>query len=115
MSSANKGVSKHYTTHDLGNRILTALKAAGSDLDALTVDDLAPVDEFHIRGRTATEELAQWAEVQPAHRLLEDWKPVGLHLLMGNNAAAKFGNVLRNLEEDRVRVVQAVMKRAGSV
>jgi hypothetical protein len=30
---------------------------------------------------------------------------------MGNDAAAKFANVLRNLEEDRVRVVQAVMKR----
>ena len=37
--------------------------------------------------------------------------PVGLHLLMGNDAATKFTNVLRNLEEDRVRVVQAVMKR----
>ncbi len=37
--------------------------------------------------------------------------PVGLHLLMGNDAVAKFGNVLRNLEEDRVQVVQAVMKR----
>ena len=38
-------------------------------------------------------------------------QPVGLHLLMGNDAATKFTNVLRNLEEDRVRVVQAVMKR----
>ena len=40
----------------------------------------------------------------------EGWMPVGLHLLMGNDAVVKFGNVLRNLEEDRVRVVQAVMK-----
>jgi len=39
------------------------------------------------------------------------WLPVGLHLVMGNDAAAKFANVLRNLEEDRVRVVQAVVKR----
>ena len=30
---------------------------------------------------------------------------------MGNDAAAKFRNVLRSLEEDRVRVVQAVMTR----
>ena len=43
----------------------------------------------------------------------EDRKPVGLHLLMGDDAAAKFGNVLRNLEEGRLRVVQAVMKRAS--
>ena len=45
------------------------------------------------------------------HVRTEGWMPVGLHLLMGNDAVAKFGNVLRNLEEDRVQVVQAVMKR----
>ena len=37
--------------------------------------------------------------------------PVGLHLLMGGDASAKFTNALRNLEEGCVRVVQAVMKR----
>ena len=37
--------------------------------------------------------------------------PIGLHLLMGNDAAAESSNVLRNLEEGLVRVVQAVMKR----
>ncbi len=41
----------------------------------------------------------------------EGWMPVGLHLLMGNDAATKFANVLRNLEAGRVRVVQAVMRR----
>lgn len=41
----------------------------------------------------------------------EGWMPVGLHLLMGDDAATKFGNVLRNLEEGRVRVVQAVYTR----
>ncbi len=71
MTTPYIGVSEHYTIHDLGNRILAALKAAGKDLDALTVDDLAPVDEFHIRGRAATEELAHWAEIQPGHVLLD--------------------------------------------
>ena len=37
--------------------------------------------------------------------------PVGLHLLMGDDASVKFGNVLRNLEEGRVQVIQAVMER----
>ena len=41
----------------------------------------------------------------------EGWMPVGLHLLMGDDAAARFSNVLRNLEEGRARVVQAVLKR----
>ena len=49
--NSHRRISDHYTVSDLGNRILAALEAAGKDLEALTVDDLAPVDEFHIRGR----------------------------------------------------------------
>ena len=33
--------------------------------------------------------------------------------LMGEDAATRFENVLRNLEENRARVVQAVMKRVA--
>jgi len=40
--------------------------------------------------------------------------PLGLHLLMGSDAGTKFSNLLRNLEEDRVRVVQAVLRRPAS-
>jgi hypothetical protein len=35
--------------------------------------------------------------------------PLGLQLIMGPDAQQKAKNVLRNLEEDRLRVVQAVM------
>ena len=65
MSDAGKNVSEHYTQGDLEQRILSALEEAGKELDSLAVDDLAPVDEFHVRGRTATEELAKLAEIQP--------------------------------------------------
>ena len=41
----------------------------------------------------------------------EGWMPVGLHLLMGNDAETKFANVLLNLEEGRLQIVQAVMQR----
>ena len=71
MTVPEKRVSEHYSIANLEDQILAALEAVGKDLDALTVDDLAPVDEFHIRGRTSTEELAQWAEVQPFHKLLD--------------------------------------------
>ena len=43
----------------------------------------------------------------------EGWAPVGLHLLMGDDAAIRFANLFRNLEEDRVRVVQAVLRRSA--
>src|ERR1700732_4958639 len=47
-------VEAHYTSQSLGEAILAALKAAGKDLDHLTPDDLAPVDEFHGGQRPGT-------------------------------------------------------------
>lgn len=51
-------VATHYGTDGLLDRILAALAQAGKDVDKLTIDDLALVDEFHSRRRRATEELA---------------------------------------------------------
>lgn len=51
-------IESHYTRGTLLDEIVAGLVAAGKDLDALTPDDLAPVDEFHIRGRESTVELA---------------------------------------------------------
>lgn len=51
--------AQHYGRSGLGDAILDALTAAGKDIDRLTPDDLAPIDEFHTRGRTATVELAR--------------------------------------------------------
>jgi hypothetical protein len=51
-------VAQHYDKDGLLDRVLGALAEAGKDLDHLTIDDLAPVDEFHSRRRLATQELA---------------------------------------------------------
>ena len=51
-------VASHYRTDGLLDRILDALQRAGKDIDRLTIDDLAPVDEFHSRRRQATVELS---------------------------------------------------------
>jgi SAM-dependent methyltransferase len=51
-------VARHYGKGGLLDRILVALVAADKDLDHLTIDDLALVDEFHSRRRLATVELA---------------------------------------------------------
>lgn len=52
-------ITDHYATTGLLDRILTALRTAGKDLDRLTINDLGPIDEFHSRRRQATEELAR--------------------------------------------------------
>jgi ubiquinone/menaquinone biosynthesis C-methylase UbiE len=55
--SLNDAVVAHYGRADLLDRIDAALRQAGKDPQRPTVDDLAPVDEFHARGREATKEL----------------------------------------------------------
>jgi SAM-dependent methyltransferase len=59
--STSIDVSKHYGRSDLAERILGALRDAGKDAEHPTIEDLAPVDHFHLRGRDATLELARRA------------------------------------------------------
>lgn len=68
---AELDVTAHYTIPELGQRILDLLEAAGVDLDALGIDDLAPVDAFHMRGRAATEQLLGWVDIRPTDRVLD--------------------------------------------
>ena len=70
MTSTSAVVS-HYERDNLGNMILEALKAAGKDINRLTPADLAPIDEFHTRGRAATVELAQLLSLKGGERVLD--------------------------------------------
>jgi ubiquinone/menaquinone biosynthesis C-methylase UbiE len=71
MSKGRDAVEDHYTRPDLGEIILAALKAAGKDLDHLTPDDLAPVDEFHGGQRPATIRLAELVGFTGTERVLD--------------------------------------------
>src|SRR5256886_17196210 len=66
-----RAVEEHYTRRSLGETILAALRTAGKDLEHLTPDDLAPVDEFHSGQRNATVRLAQLAGVSGAEDVLD--------------------------------------------
>ena len=55
--SYDKSVSDHYLHGDLLNAIETSLAALGKTTQNVTIEDLAPVDEFHIGGRLATDSL----------------------------------------------------------
>jgi hypothetical protein len=50
-------VSKHYTHGGLVEAIRAGIVSLGKEIDTVTVDDLAPVDEFHIGGRRASAEI----------------------------------------------------------
>jgi SAM-dependent methyltransferase len=53
--SNDKAVSEHYVHGDLLVAIQTAITKLGKTVDSVTIEDLAPVDEFHIGGRQATD------------------------------------------------------------
>jgi ubiquinone/menaquinone biosynthesis C-methylase UbiE len=73
----NEAIQTHYTRADLGDVILAALEKAGKDVNRLTLEDLAPIDQFHIRGRTATLELARAAGLDAAKHVLDVGSGVG--------------------------------------
>lgn len=55
----NDRIARHYSENpELARAIAQNFRDAGKGLEALTTADLATVDEFHIRGRKATLELA---------------------------------------------------------
>jgi ubiquinone/menaquinone biosynthesis C-methylase UbiE len=64
-------IESHYHREDLRDRLIRALEAAGKDTASLTTEDLSPLDEFHIRGREATLELARLAGFQRDSQVLD--------------------------------------------
>ena len=71
MSDAAAEIEHHYGRGGLLDRILAALKEAGKDLDNLSIEDLAPIDELHSRRRLATEHLAAMLAPRPGERVLD--------------------------------------------
>lgn len=66
-------VEAHYAraSGGLAERIAVELQGVGVDLAALTPEHLETVDEFHIRGRQATLELAARMAILPQARVLD--------------------------------------------
>jgi sarcosine/dimethylglycine N-methyltransferase len=64
-------ISAYWGRDGLEEAILEALAASGKDLDALTIDDLAALDQFHSGGKGATIRLARLAHLSPGTRVLD--------------------------------------------
>jgi ubiquinone/menaquinone biosynthesis C-methylase UbiE len=56
-----RAIDAYWGRENLAEAILAALTARGADLDALTPDIVAPVDQFHGGGKPATDRLAHLA------------------------------------------------------
>jgi len=66
-----QAVKEHWEREDLSEAILAALRESGKNLDALTLDELAPFDQFHRGGKRFTLRLANLAGLRPNMRVLD--------------------------------------------
>jgi SAM-dependent methyltransferase len=76
MSTETK-VAGHYTRGRLEEMILQAVKQTGKNPEQVTAGDFAAMDEFHVGGIEATQELATHMELRPGMRLLDIGSGVG--------------------------------------
>lgn len=111
MLTAEK-VQKHYASPDLGGLVLSALAQAGKDIYNLLPSDLAPVDEFHIRGRKATIELAHAVGLEADMTVLDVGSGIGG---ASRYIAAEFGCQVTGLDltEDYCRVAEMLTNMVG--
>lgn len=108
----HKDVVEHYTKQDLGEAILAGLKKGGKDPDNLKQEDLAPVDEFHIRGREATVELAKQLSLDASKNVLDVGSGIGG---ASRYLASVYGCRVTGLDltEEYCRVAQMLADRIG--
>jgi MPBQ/MSBQ methyltransferase len=112
MSAEARAADAYWGRAGLEAAILDALAAAGKNVDVLTVDDLAPADQFHSGGKKATERLARLAGLQPGTRVLDVGGGLGGP---ARTLAAEFGChvTVIDVTESYVRTGEALTARAG--
>jgi SAM-dependent methyltransferase len=77
VNGSNDKIITHYTKDGLLDRILGKLAASGISVDALTSADLKPVDEFHIGGVEATDDLLDQLEIGTVTQMLDIGSGIG--------------------------------------
>lgn len=98
-----KGGVPHYPTPWAQSADLSALAAPDDARAMIAAAGLEVTDWVDKNGRSL-----QWFRAALLRMQESGPAPLGLHLLMGPTAADKFNNVLRNLEQDRISIVQGV-------
>lgn len=105
-------VQGQYARGNVWDRIESAIRAVGGDPGHLSLEELAPLEEFHIGGRRASLELAGMAAFAPGCRVLDVGAGLGgpARLL-----AARFGCLVTALDltEEYCRAAEMLCKATG--
>jgi SAM-dependent methyltransferase len=107
-----RAIDAYWGRENLAEAILAALTARGTDLDALTPDATAPVDQFHGGGKPATERLARLAGAAPGMQVLDVGGGFGGP---ARTLAVEFGCLVTtvDLTASYVRAAQTLTTRMG--
>jgi ubiquinone/menaquinone biosynthesis C-methylase UbiE len=113
-SSSTIAIKNHYShSKNLGDTIISALQKAGKDVNALTVDDLASIDEFHTRGLEATAIFVQLVgDLKPDYYVLDVGSGIGGP---SRYIAARFGCHIIGLDlvEEYCNAAKMLAKKVG--
>jgi ubiquinone/menaquinone biosynthesis C-methylase UbiE len=112
MNKLETDVIAQYQDGALLARILDALKDSGIDIDNLQPHDLAPIDEFHIGGRKATQHLLDKMALAPHAHVLD----VGCGIGGAARHIATSGNRVTGIDltPEYIETAKALSHRTGS-
>ena len=105
-----KAIYDHYRQADLDEKIKAAFERAGREITDYA--DTESLDEFHIRGRSATRELAGLADLKTGMKVLDLGCGIGGPARM---LAAEFGCMVTGIDlvREYCRAAEMITKRAG--
>jgi ubiquinone/menaquinone biosynthesis C-methylase UbiE len=110
MKKHHKLINDHYRQADLSAHIMAAFDRAGKRINSH--EDTASFDEFHIRGRDATRDLAKLAGVQKGMKVLDIGCGVGGP---ARTLAAEFGCYVKGIDliEEYCQTATMLTERVG--
>jgi len=105
-------LNEHYNQPDLDQKIKTAFETIGKNIEDLTRADIAALDEFHIRGREATRELAGLAGFRQGTSVLDLGCGVGGP---ARTLAAEFGCRVTGIDliEEYCKAAEMLTEKVG--
>ncbi|MEZ5931251.1 MAG: class I SAM-dependent methyltransferase [Alphaproteobacteria bacterium] len=111
-SSLESRVATHYSNPDLLKKIIVGLERAGVDPEAPTIEDLAPVDEFHTAGRLTTLEALDMIPIESDMQVLDAGSGIGgTARCLAKEKGCRVTGI--DLTPDYVQVARMLSERVG--